>query len=103
MAAKKYIVRNGFVVVLKLTRDNGDTYERTYTEGEECTLEDTDAALHAHKLEFANARDRDAAVAAEKTALESTRAAQNPADLVAALVAALAQAQAAAAPAVAAA
>ncbi len=97
--AKKYIVRDGFVVVLALLNDKGDKITRTYTSGEECTLDDVDAALHQHKLEFANARDRDAATAAEQAALVAQRAQQNPADLITALVAAIAQAQAAAAPA----
>lgn len=48
MASKKYLVRVGFVVVLKLIRDDGKPYERTYTEGEECVLEDSDEIGRAH-------------------------------------------------------
>lgn len=95
--AKKYIVREGFNVFLAVTKPNGEQYERTHAGGEEVVLEDNEAALHAHKLEFANQRDRDAAMAAEQAALATQRAQSNPAELVSALVAALQQAQGAAA------
>ena len=92
--AKKFIVRDGFVVVLKLVNPKDQSvFERTYNGGEECTLEDDQAAQHWHKLEFASQKDRDAALAAERQALQDERAGQSPADLVKALVAALAQAQ----------
>jgi len=95
--AKKYIVRDGFVVVLKLVNPKDQSeYERTYNSNEECTLEDDQAAQHLHKLEFANQKDRDAALAAERQAQQDATAAQNPVDLVKALVAALVQAQQAA-------
>lgn len=97
--AKKYIVRDGFVVVQSIPRPDGTSYDRTYAGGEECTLEDADAALHAHKLEFASQKDRDAALAAEKSARVAAAAASNPAELLAALTMMLQQAQAAAAPA----
>jgi hypothetical protein len=96
MATKKYVVREGFVLVLKITKATGETYERDYQGGEEVTLDDADAALHAHKLEFASQKDRDAAAEAEKRAAQSVAAAANPVELVAALIAALGQAQAAA-------
>jgi hypothetical protein len=91
--AKKYIVRDGFIVFLEVTGPKGDKYERTYTSGEEVTLEDDEAAKHQHKLEFANQKDRDAALAAEKAAAQTATAATDPAVLVQMLVAALAQAQ----------
>jgi len=97
MASKKYIVREGFVVVLEIKRAGGEVQTRTYTGGEEVTLEEDDAKLHAHKLEFANQKDRDAALAAEQQAKVATQAQQSPAELVAQLIAALSQAQAGAA------
>lgn len=102
MAAKKYLVRIGFVVVLELVKagSKGETYTRSYEGGEEVTLDDEQAELHKHKLEFASAKDRDAALAIEKEA-KVTQAAQNsPVELVQTLVAALGALQAAAAPAV---
>lgn len=97
MASKKYIVRTGFVVHLVLAKQDGSTYTRVYEEGEELTLDDADAELHAHKLEYASAKDREAALAAEAQARQNQRAAQDPAELVRQLTAALAQAQAQAA------
>lgn len=91
--AKKYIVREGFIVFHEIPDGKGGKYERTYTGGEEVTLEDSDAALHVHKLEFANQKDRDAAVAAEKAANVAALAGQDAGSLVQSLVAALAQAQ----------
>lgn len=99
MASKKYIVRDGFVVVQTIPKNDGSTYDRTYAGGEEVTFDDDVAALHAHKLELASQRDRDAALAAERTAQIATAAGQSPAELVRQLIAALSQAQAAAAPA----
>lgn len=93
MPAKKYVVREGFVVFLGLVKPNGEKYERTYAGGEEVTLDDADAALHAHKLELASEKDRAAALVAEKAATQSSLAASDPAVLVQMLVAALAQAQ----------
>ena len=95
--AKKYIVRDGFVVGHQLKTSAGETYERTYNGGEEVTLDDDVAALHLHKLEFANPKDADAARAAEKASAIAAKAASSPAQLVGDLVAALGQAQAAAA------
>jgi hypothetical protein len=99
--AKKYIVREGFIVFLEIVGPKGDKHERTYTGGEEVSLDDEDAARHAHKLEFATQKDRDAALAAEKAANVTALAGNDPGALVQSLVAALAQAQgvAAAAPA----
>lgn len=92
MAAKKYLVRQGFVVVLTMTKQDGSTYDRIYDSGEEVTLDDEQAALHIHKLEFANQKDRDAALAAEKQAQVATAAAGTPSELVASLISALQQA-----------
>lgn len=97
--AKKYVVRDGFVVDLEFTRDDKTKFTRTYQGGEEVTLEDDQAAPHQHKLEFASQKDRDAALEAEKKAAVAKAAAASPAELVQMLVAALQQAQAAAAPA----
>lgn len=96
---RKYLVREGFVVVLTVEKPNGDKHERTYTGGDEITLTDDDAELHKHKLEFASQKERNEAAAAEKE-LQVAKAAQNsPVELVQMLVQALSQAQAAAAPA----
>lgn len=99
MALKKYLVRDGFVVLLRMARPDGSVSEREYRGGEECTLDDDQAELHRHKLELADKRDREAALAAEKAARVAQAASGSPAELVQALVAALQQAQAAAAPA----
>jgi microcystin-dependent protein len=93
MASKKYVVRDGFVVFLKVISSKGDVSERTYTGGEEVTLDDSDAADHLHKLEFSSEKDRAAALAAEKAANVTAMAGNDPSALVQALVAALAQAQ----------
>lgn len=101
MASKKYIVREGFVVALQLKNaSTGQAYERLHVGGEEVVLEDEQAAAHIHKLEFANQKDRDAALAAEREAAIAARAAGGSADLVGQLVQALqaANASAAAAP-----
>lgn len=98
MATKKYIVRAGFVVVLKIHKPDGSFVERTYDGGEEVTLEDADAEMHRHKLEFALQKDRDAALAAEQQALVASKAQQSPVELVVALTAALQQSIAAAQP-----
>lgn len=97
--AMKYLVRTGFVVLLTVVKADKSTYERAYGEGEELVLEDADAEKHAHKLEYANPKDRAAALAAETAAKQKQLAAQDPAELVKQLVAALAQAQGAVAPA----
>lgn len=94
--AKKYVIRDGFVVVLQVRREDGSTSERRYESKEEITLEDEDAELHRHKLEFAGQKDREAALAIEKQASIDAAAGSNPAELVKQLVAALSQAQAAA-------
>lgn len=94
MASKKYIVRDGFVVVLKIVKADGSFIERSYQSGEDLTLEDADAALHQHKLEFASQKDRDASMAAEQQASIATKAQQSPAELVSALISALTMAQA---------
>ena len=97
--AKKYIVREGFTVYLMLNKPDGSgSYERPVQGGEEISLDDADAAVHLHKLEFANQKDRDAALAAEKEAKVASAAQQNPAELVAMLTAALSQMMASAPP-----
>lgn len=83
MATKKYLVRTGYVVVLALINAAGTTYERRYEGGEDVTLDDDQAAQHQHKLEFANAQDRDAALAAERIARVGQAAAQSPAEMMA--------------------
>lgn len=88
---KKYIVRDGYVVILKTVRD-GKEYDRTFVGGDTLSLDDDDAALHLHKLEFADSKDRDAALRAE-VAERAKTAAANPTQLIADLVAALSQAQ----------
>lgn len=93
---RKYLIRDGFVVVLTLTKGDGSTYTRTYEGGEEIALDDDVAALHAHKLEFANPKDREAAAKAEAEARVAEQARSNPAELIQQLVAALAQAHGAA-------
>ena len=94
MPSKKYIVRDGFVVNLILNKADGGTSTRTYDSGEEVTLDDDQAPLHLHKLEFASQKDRDAALAAEQQAKVSQAAASNPVDLVKAMADMLSQAQA---------
>lgn len=96
--AKKYIVREGFIVFLEVVSPKGDKYERTFSGGEEVSLEDDAAALHAHKIEFAMQKDRDAALAAETAARVKAAASGDAGTLVQSLVAALAQAQAATQP-----
>jgi hypothetical protein len=91
--AKKYIVREGFIVFQEITKSTGEKYERTFTGGEEVSLEEDEAAQHAHKIEFASEKDRANALAAEKAAFVSAHANSEPAELVQSLVAALAQAQ----------
>lgn len=90
--AKKYIVRDGFVVVLKFTKTDGESYERRYEGNEEVTLEDDQAAQHIHKLEFSSQKDRDAALAAEKADAAAKNAAASPVDLMATMAAMLSQA-----------
>lgn len=87
--ARKYIVRTGFVVVLKLQKPDGSTYERTHEGGEEVTLDDDQALLHRHKLEFASQKDRDAALQAEREADVAAAAQLAPVQLVQQLTAAL--------------
>ena len=98
MATRKYTVRLGFVVVLSMLKANGEKYERTYDGGEEVALDADQAALHAHRIEFANPKDREAALAAEQEAAIAAKATASPVDLVQALTAALSQAMQANAP-----
>lgn len=95
MAQRKYIVRDGFVVRLTFKRPDGQSYDRDYQGGEEVALDDDAAAQHAHKLEYASQKDRDAALAAEKEARIAQAATGSPAELVQQLIAALGAAVAA--------
>ncbi len=91
MATKKYVVRAGFVVPLITVKPNGEKSTKTFDAGDEVTLDDEQHALHAHKLEFANQKDRDAALAAEQQAATAKAAQNSPAELVQLLTAALTQ------------
>ncbi len=97
MASKKYIVRQGFVVPLEAEKPDGGKTVKTFEGGDELTLDDEQAALHLHKLEFASQKDRDAAVAAEQQAKVEKHVTSSPVEFMAALVNVVAQAQAAAA------
>lgn len=88
---RKYIVRTGFVVVLDIAKADGSTYQRTHEGGEEVVLDDEQALLHRHKLEFALQKDRDAALQAERDADVAAAAQQAPVQLVQQLAAALQQ------------
>jgi hypothetical protein len=99
MATRNYTIRDGFVVILKLTKADGSTYERRSESGETVSLTDEQAAQHLHKLEFADQADRDAAIAAEQKAAVMNHAAGSPVELVQTLVAALQHALGGAAPA----
>ncbi|QOR55186.1 MAG: hypothetical protein SHS37scaffold296_3 [Burkholderiales phage 68_11] len=91
MATKKYVVRAGFVVPLITEKPDGSKSVKMYEAGDEVSFDDDQYALHAHKLEFANAKDRDAALAAEQQAATARAAQNSPAELVQMLVAALSQ------------
>jgi hypothetical protein len=91
MPTRKYIVRDGFVVPLTVEKPNGEKFVKMVDAGEEISLDDESAALHAHKLEFAKQSDRDAALAAEKEAATAQAAQNSPAELVQLLVGALSQ------------
>ncbi len=95
---KRYIVRDGYVVTLVSEDSSGNKHDRTFIGGDAIVLDDDQAKDHLHKLEFADKKDRDAALAAEAAERAKTAAA-NPAQLIADLVAALSQAQAQVAPA----
>lgn len=99
MPQKNYVVRDGFVVIQSLKATDGKPYERTTAGGESITLDDDQAALHAHKLELANAKDRDAALAAEQQAKVASHANNAPVALVQTLVEALQHALSSPAPA----
>ncbi|MBS0370198.1 MAG: hypothetical protein JSS57_13455 [Proteobacteria bacterium] len=89
---KNYTVREGYVVVLATKGNDDKIYERTFIGGDNVRLDDDQAQLHLHKLEFADAADRKAALDAEAAERAKTQAA-NPAQLIADLVAALSVAQ----------
>jgi len=85
---KLYKVREGFVMVLKVEKSEGVFAEKTYNEGDEVLLTPEDYALHAHKLELAKEKDREAAIAAE-TAAQAQKAASDPLAMFSALLTAL--------------
>ena len=89
MATKKYIVRDGFVTTLALAKNDGSTYEKRYEGGEEVTLDDAQAALHRHKLEFADQADRDAEMQAEHDKAVATAKSQATPELIKQLAEAL--------------
>lgn len=89
MPQKNYVVRDGFVVVQKLMTSDNKPYERTTAGGEPITLDDDEAAQHAHKLELANPKERAAALAAEQEAKVASHANNAPVALVQTLVEAL--------------
>src|SRR5690242_407763 len=92
--AKKYIVRDGFIVNLIATASNGEEHEKKAIGGEIIELDDSVADRHLHKLEFADKKDRDAALKAEQERKVASMATANPAQLIQQLTAALAQATA---------
>lgn len=95
---KKYVVREGYVVILTTEGNDGKKYDRTFIGGDIISLDDDQAEQHLHKLELADAKDRAAALAAEQAERAKTQAA-DPVKLISDLVAALSQAQNAQAPA----
>jgi hypothetical protein len=100
MASKKYVVREGFVLFRKVVNPaNDQTVERQYMQGDTVEMDDDEYAQHAHKLEFAAQKDRDAALAAERQAAVNKAAAAGVVDVVSMLAQALQQAAAANAPA----
>ncbi|SHM05960.1 hypothetical protein SAMN05216428_112106 [Nitrosospira sp. Nsp11] len=90
---KKYIVRDGFVVTTQVRANDGKVFDKTSVSGETIELEDDAAAQHLHKLELADAKDRAAALKAEKERKASTLAATDSTALIQQLVGALAAAQ----------
>lgn len=89
---KKFIVRDGFIVILALLAANGKEIERRYEGGETVELDEDQYAAHMHKLEFADEKDRKRALAAEEAATMAAAARSNPVDLVNMLTAAIGQA-----------
>jgi hypothetical protein len=89
MPQRNYIVRDGFVVVQTVVKADKSTFTRTTSGGEPITLDDDEAAQHAHKLELASQKDRDAALEAEQQAKIAAHANNAPVALVQTLVEAL--------------
>lgn len=89
---KNYTVREGYVVILTTEGADGKKYDRTFIGGDTVKLDDDQAALHLHKLEYADEKDRAAALKAEEVERAKTQAA-DPVRLISDLVAALSQAQ----------
>lgn len=91
MSTKNYKVREGFVVVqrVKNTTSPGGAYDKVIQGGETVALDDDTAAQHAHKLEFADEADIEAALAAEQQAAVAKHATNAPVALVSTLVEAL--------------
>jgi hypothetical protein len=89
----KYVVRDGFVVVLQTKSADGKVHDKNMIGGEPVDLDDETAALHLHKLELADPKARAAALKAEQDRKISTMATADPATLIKQLVAALASVQ----------
>jgi hypothetical protein len=89
----KYIVRDGFLVTIKVRANDGSLHDKTTIGGEPIELDDDVAAMHLHKLELADPKARAAALKAEKERQTAAMATSNPAALIQQLVAALAVAQ----------
>lgn len=94
--AKKFIVREGFVVLLTLPVPGKpkETYERRHEAGEVIELDDDQAALHLHKLELADPKAREKALAAEQAAAASKVTQSDPATFATLLADAIRQAMA---------
>lgn len=96
MGAKKYVVREGFNY--RVRDDKGN--EKVFSEGDVLVLEQEDGDA-AHQLEYADEKDRAAALKAEQEARAAAQAAQpqaggvNHAALAEAIAAGVAQALAA--------
>lgn len=86
----KYIVRDGFLVIMQVRSNDGKTHDKTIIGGETIDLDDDVAALHLHKLELADPKARAAAFKAEQERKVTAMSTSGPATLVAQLVAALA-------------
>lgn len=89
----KYVVRDGFVVVLQTKSADGKVHDKNMIGGEPVELDDATAALHLHKLELADPKARAAALKAEQDKKVAAMSTADPATLIQQLVAALASTQ----------
>lgn len=89
---KKFQVRAGFIVYLETLKSNGEKSQKAYDGGEEVTLDEDQYKAHAHKLEFASAKDRDAQAAAEVEQAAQRLEVSGPNNMVDVLAAAMAKA-----------